>query len=346
MSKPNTLVIYSYYEKNDQYIKNFEFFLKNALYDDIDYVFYINGHECSLDIPKQSNIRVIPRDNINYDFGAYDDAVNSLNIDDYLYFFFINTSVRGPFIPGRERKKIRWTEPFIKLLTGDVKLVGTTINILTVNDQNDLNKDPLNILTNKGFKPPFPHVQSQVLLLNKEAIKYLLSQQFFEQPRESDFMKFIISREVMISQLILKKGWNINCLLPKYQGLDYRTIKSDINPTSVHGDPYYPNAYFGGSIRPYDVIFIKTNRGVSTDEIIKLTDQYFIYNKNKTDYIEPFKNAPSPSDSSSGYNYKYKSILLYTLLLLLIIIAFILYYKYKLNKKGGNKYKLIKSKGR
>jgi hypothetical protein len=250
MSKPTTLVIYSYYEKNEQYIKNLEFFLKNGLYDDIDYVFYINGRECSLDIPKQSNIRVIPRDNINYDFGAYDDAVHNLNIDDYSYFFFINTSVRGPFIPGTERKIIRWTDPFIKLLTGDIKLVGTSINILTVNDKNDLYKDPLNILTNKGFNPPFSHVQSQVFLLDKEGLKYLISQHFFEQPGETDFMKFIISREVMISQLILKKGWNITCLLPKYQGLDYRTLKADINSTSVHGDPYYHGAYFGASIRP------------------------------------------------------------------------------------------------
>lgn len=37
------IVIYSYYEKNDEYIKNFQFFLNNALYDDIDYLFCING---------------------------------------------------------------------------------------------------------------------------------------------------------------------------------------------------------------------------------------------------------------------------------------------------------------
>jgi len=288
MTKPNIVVIYSYYEKNDEYIKNLEFFLKNGIYDDIDYVFCINGHECSLDIPKQSNIRTIYRDNVNYDFGAYDDAMKQINISTYDYYFLINTSVRGPFLPGKDRASMRWTEPFLKLLTGDVKLVGTTINILNVNDPSELNKAPINILTNRGLKPPFAHIQSQVLLFDREALQYLISQQFFDQPVISDFMTFVMLREVMISQLILKKGWNINCLLPKYQGLDYRTIKDDINPTSVNGDPYYTGAYFGGNIRPYDVIFIKTNRGVSTDEIVKLTDQYFIYNKNKTDYIEPF----------------------------------------------------------
>jgi hypothetical protein len=294
MSK--TLVIYSYFEKNDEYIKNLEFFIQNAIYDDIDYIFCINGHECSVDIPKQSNIKIISRDNKNFDFGAYDDAIQNIDINIYNYYFFINTSVRGPFLPNDQRKSIRWTEPFIKLLSGDVKLVGTSINILNITDPEIQKSISLDLLVEKGYTPPFIHVQSQVFLLNKESLQFLISKQFFNQTNETDFIKFIALREVLMSQLILKNGWNINCILPKYQGLDYRIIKNDINSNSVDGDPYYPNAYFGGDIKPYDVIFIKTNRGVSTNEIIKLTDQYYIYNTNKTNYVEPF--------SSDGNYYK------------------------------------------
>jgi len=336
MSK--TIVIYSYFEKNDEYIKNFKFFLDNALYNDIDYIFCINGHKCSIDIPKKSNINIITRDNIDFDFGAYKDALKTININIYTYYFFINTSVRGPFLPNEQRKNIRWTEPFVKLLTNDTKLVGTTINILNAIDPEIQKSMSLNLLIEKGYKPPFTHVQSQIFLLHKEGLKYLISKQFFNQPNENNFKKFIALREVLMSQLILKNGWNINCILPKYQGLDYRTLKYNINPTTGEGDPYYPNAYFGNTIKPYDVIFIKTNRGVSTDEIIKLTDQYYIYNTNKTDYIEPFTNKFTFSDYlnlhfTHYYNTHNSGKSMYTINLIpfvgIIILLFIIYLIFK-----------------
>lgn len=270
MSK--TIVIYSYFEKDNEYIKNLKFFLDNAIYDDIDYIFSINGHKCSIDIPQKANIYILKRDNNNFDFGAYTEALNIINSDLYEYFFFINTSVRGPFLDFKENRTFRWTEPFIKLLTNDVKLVGTSINILNITDPEIQKLMSLNLLIEQGYTPPFIHVQSQVFLLNKESLKFLISKQFFNQTNESNFNIFVALREVLMSQLILKNGWNINCILPKYQGLDYRTIKYDINPTSRNGDPYYPNAYFGNTITPFDVIFIKTNRDVSTNEIIKLTN--------------------------------------------------------------------------
>ena len=330
-----TLVIYSYFEKNDEYIKNFKFFLDNGIYDEIDYIFCINGHQCSIDIPKKSNIKIITRDNIDFDFGAYQDALKTINIDTYLYFFFINTSVRGPFLPLDKRSTL-WTKYFIDLLSNDVKLVGTTINMF--DPKIEKLDDPIYLLINKGFKPPFTHVQSQFFLLDIEGLKYLISQDFFNQPSEPDFWKFILLREVLMSQLILKNGWNINCILPKYQGLNYRTLKYNINPTTGEGDPYYPNAYFGNTIKPYDVIFIKTNRGVSTDEIIKLTDQYYIYNTNKTDYIEPFTNKYTFSDYlnlhfTHYYNTHNSGKSIYTINLVpfvgIIILLFIIYLIFK-----------------
>ena len=314
MSK--TLVIYSYYQKNDEYVKNLEFFIKNAIYDDIDYIFCINGKECSISIPSQPNIKLLPRDNKDYDFGAYSDALETVNIDLYDYFFFINTSVRGPFLPEDIRSNTRWTAPFIKLLTDDVKLVGTSINIFNITDPAELNKKPISLLTETGYNPPFAHVQSQVFLLGKEGLQFLISKKFFEQPPESDFDTFIILREVMLSQLILKNNWNINCILKKYQGVDYRNITEDINTTSVNGDPYYIGAYFGENIKPYDVIFIKTNRNVSTDEIIQLTDDYYIYNTHPTNYIETFEGGDAAENNNFG---KYiRKVLLWTFILILI----------------------------
>jgi hypothetical protein len=275
MSKnEKTLIIYAYYEKNYEYIKNLEFFLKFGLYDDIDYIFCIANKTCSIQIPSLPNIKIILRDNIGYDFGAYADALETIDINLYNNFFFINTSVRGPFLPKELRSTTRWTDHFLKLLTNDTKLVGTTINIYNITDPDDQIYRHLNLLTEKGYTAPFPHVQTQLFAIDNEALQYIISSGFFNKPMETNYYKFIALYEVLLSQLILKKNWNINCILPKYKDLDYRTLTYDINPSNLNGDPGCHNSYFGGTIEPYDVIFIKTNRNISTPIVMSLTDEY------------------------------------------------------------------------
>jgi hypothetical protein len=348
-----SLVIYSYYQKNDEYVKNLEFFLKFGIYPDIDYIFCINGRECSITIPNLPNIKIIERDNIGFDFGAYYDALKTIDTKFYEYYFFINTSVRGPFLPDNIRSNVKWTQPFIELLKGDVKLVGTSINIFNI--KNGTAQDYANHYITKylvesglGYNPPFPHVQSQMFLLNRESLNYLLSENFFNYSIDNDFSKTIALREILMSLLILKNGWNINCILNKYKNLEYRKIKDDINPTSSGGDAYYPGAYFGNSIKPYDVIFIKTNRGVSTKEIIELTDGYFIYDAHPTNYIEPFGNMNSPSNKYMNTSYSIPIIepefyelrlwhLVFILFIVFLVIVIVIYgYRYLYKKQTMN----------
>jgi hypothetical protein len=70
----------------------------------------------------------------------------------------------------------------------------------------------------------------------------------------------IREKEIGMSRRLLGHGWNIDCVLSKYQGRDYRRINTDINPTSVKGDPYYVGAYFGGTIDPKEAVFFKYAR--------------------------------------------------------------------------------------
>ena len=49
-----------------------------VLLDTIDYIFVINGHKCNIEIPDKSNIKIIKRDNIGYDFGGHKAALESL----------------------------------------------------------------------------------------------------------------------------------------------------------------------------------------------------------------------------------------------------------------------------
>ncbi len=78
----------------------------------------------------------------------------------------------------------------------------------------------------------------------------------------ADKLAVILHYEVMLSHRIIQNGWNISCLLPEYKRIDYRKAHDDINPTSRNGDPCYAGAYFGRTLEPYEVVFIKTNRDI------------------------------------------------------------------------------------
>jgi len=243
--------LYAYYEKDNLYKNNFEYFLQNGIYDEIDYYFIINGI-CSVNIPSKNNIIIFHRENKGYDFGAWSHGLKKIN-KQYDYYAFLNTSVKGPFLYNKCEK---WYEPFIRLFKKDVKIVGTTVNILSTND---LFKIDLKNIYNKN--KPFTHVQSMFFIIDKEYLDYLNSIDFFNENKINNinnFLYLIANYEIGLSQHALKKGWNINCILQPYRNQDFRKIKKDFLKDG--GDLYYINKYFGKTIDPYDVIFFKTNR--------------------------------------------------------------------------------------
>lgn len=238
--------MYAYYEKNTQYKENLKIFLDTAILDNIDYYIIING-DCTLNLPNKKNINIIYRKNEGFDFGAWSHCIKKYIHKKYDYYIFINSSVRGPYLSN---PKEIWLDQFLKLFSNkDIKLVGTTINIWS------------NARYYFNYEPPYTHVQSMFFILNNEGFNFLLNKQFFDDEKKlnkSNISQVILSKEITMSQLILKNNWNINCILSKYKDHDYRLIKKNFNTTSE--DPYFKNAYFGDTIKPEEVIFFKINR--------------------------------------------------------------------------------------
>jgi hypothetical protein len=268
-----SIVLYVYYEKDETYKKNLQYFLEHAVNDESEFLFIING-ECSIDIMQRHNVSVHKRQNIGYDFGAWSDALQFINKDEYEYFIFINTSVYGPFIQNPTPNKC-WQDYLLQMIVSDTKLVGTTINI---------SHDKFNLL--QQWEPPYTHVQSQVFAMDKECLDFLHNKIFTKFDTIHTFYDIIQLKEITMSQLVLKNGWNINCLLPKYKGLDYRIIKQDINFSSFQGDACKNGCYFGGTITPYDVMFIKANRNLNT------LDAY--------DYIHNYMNSEMKNNNQKS----------------------------------------------
>lgn len=265
---------YAYYEKNNEYKENLAYFLENGgLYcKNIDFYIIING-ECSVDlsiIEKKSNVVIIKRPNTGYDFGAWQHCINKYilpNSKSYDYYFFMNSSVRGPF-PAEygtigNRCPPKWVDLFVELFISpfgtstDVNLAGVSINMLMTK--------PLKYAISR--KPPYTHVQSQFFVLSKKGFNYLLDCGFFN---DDDILNnpntkieyMVINKEIKMTSIILDNGWNINAYLSEYRNRDYRTITENINPTGEN--PWNTcsnrsNNYFGRDITPEDAIFFKVN---------------------------------------------------------------------------------------
>ena len=262
--KTKILVLYHYFEKDLSYRDNLCHFLAFAIIPTIDYVIIISGPH-TLDLPKLENIRYVFTEPTRSDFGGYARVINQgLNVSSYDYIFFVNSSVRGPFMPPYQETS--WLDIFLGQLSSnkdEVGMVGATICTLDSNFGHSICYQE-----RYGGIPPFSHIQTMVYGLSSSVLSKLIDNGFYREERDLTKTLAIEDYEIHLSQLVLQQGKNLRCLLPEFNQIDYRLPHVNINPTSTVGDPNEVLGYFGRSVHPYEVIFVKTNRNLYTEEYL------------------------------------------------------------------------------
>ena len=207
----------------------------------IDYIIVINGYDYDTNIhfPELDNLTIIKRENLGFDFGGYNSGIEYVeqNNKTYDYYFFINSGVIGPILPTNFTES-HWSNMFIKKINDRVKLVGTTIVCLPHHDAG-------------GYGPK---VEGFCFMTDKIGLELLKNQQtiFCNHP---DKYSAIVNGEYGLSNCILKNGYSIDCMLHKYQNIDWTDSKNYNLNNNVH--PSRKNSFFGKSIDPYEVIFHK-----------------------------------------------------------------------------------------
>lgn len=245
-----TAVIYHYIEKSETYRENFVFFLTRAWSPDLQFFIVIAG-EHSVDLPVRNNTKYVFIPNLGHDFASYAAVAESGALNAFDRLIFVNCSVRGPFLPQYATQC--WTTPYLNLLKDDVHLCGSAINILH-------DTRPFHALFRQRYPnapEPFSHVQSSAHAMSGECFAFLRAQNLYAATgfdRESA----TVERELTMSQLVRSHGWNISCLLPPYNALDYRSTHNEINPATATGHPQAKGAYFGLTPHPFELIFVKT----------------------------------------------------------------------------------------
>ena len=264
-----TLITYSYFERSDPIVReNLEFFLKFGLLENntYDYVFAINGGNCSVEIPEHSNLTVIKRNNTCRDFGAYSASLYTVNPDSYDYFIFINDTCRGPFIPTYVPTRVNWVEMFLDKLDHQVKLVGPTWfrhNLSYIIKKESLPNGFTCIppgSDNSGLENWFKaffgedfgelsHIQTMAFGTDRLGLDLARSSGIFNLNRSEGSRESIIrNNEIGLSRCILDNGYKIR----PFQLSQFTNV--------FHEDIHKTDAYFGTTLNPFDVMFIKTNR--------------------------------------------------------------------------------------
>lgn len=251
--RPRTLILYATHEIND----NVAFFCQHGFLDDERYqfVFIINDPELDVILaPERGNVRVLRRENVGLDFGAWGAALklpeNGQTLADcYDYYIFLNCTVRGPFLPvwfdeGRERRGVCWPDLFLSRLNETVKLVGTSLSTRDFS---------------KSDGPWGPHLQSMFLATDHVGLRLgLQADVFAARPNKLDVIR---RSEVGFSAAVLAAGYNLASMLAAYRGVDFRVCPP---ATALVPQPNHRrnNHYYGINIHPYEVVFFKENRDI------------------------------------------------------------------------------------
>lgn len=243
------LFIVAVYEKNVDYMNNILYFIENAFIHDIDYLFVINGEISFID--KFVNLNYIKRPNIGYDFGAYLCGLQYIGSKVYDYYFFMNSSTKGPFIPSYVDKT--YDDIFISLFKQDIHLVSPSIIFL------DKKSQFININQFDLRQDVYPICQTCMFVLDSYGLNLLQKYNFFD--RSQNIVKFMDAcyLECLMSCLMLQENANLACLMTEYQNIDFRKINT--NYLSVN--PIEPYGLFGDTMHPFEFVFHKNNRNLN-----------------------------------------------------------------------------------
>ena len=147
----STLVVYSYRNTDPEAVSNLQFFLKNVLRPD-DAARYVIVVDHGLDQYGQFSSIALPDLPPNAEYlsirGCFElghvgkvlfsQSKVQVDLSQYKYFVWLDSTVRGPFLPSyvsKMRNAPIWHSLLTSRLTSSVKLVGATINCSPVNLQ-------------------------------------------------------------------------------------------------------------------------------------------------------------------------------------------------------------------
>jgi hypothetical protein len=114
-----------------------------------------------------------------------------------------------------------------------------------------------------------------------------ISKGIFDVGEEESYDDVVLNHEVRLSQEVLSRGWNLNCLVSEYKDIDYRVREKHLNDRS---DPCYKNGCFGRTISIYETVFIKTHRDICDDSLMKRIGEVVLKGEDREKRVRRLRN--------------------------------------------------------
>lgn len=185
----------------------------------VDYIFVVSGSKCTpcetlaksalaRTFSKKRVVKILFRDNVGMDFGAYSDAMvfmRGQKRHGYKYFIFINSSLRGPFMPKWTPPSFHFTDTLTDFMRRDrrVKLASSYVTCL------------------HAPEPKVgPIAESLFFAVDRQTLHILEEDGIFGvRSNKSDV---IMQGEYALLEAVLKRGYRYENLVGRYKiGLDW-----------------------------------------------------------------------------------------------------------------------------
>ena len=265
LAPDRTLVAYVYSGTDEEYANNFRYFLREGIRPNdrlVDYVLVIQQVQSpAAELPTEDlarvkgydNVRIVEHDNSCYDLGTLGWLYTELEgqggfvsfPSSYAYFVWVNSSVRGPFLPPYiDPQTTTWTRALTDKLNDRVKLVGATVSCGA-----------------SGPHPPTVHVQSYVVATDAVGLD-LIRKNATVLACYDTMQDVVFYGERGITETILNAGYGIDSLMARYQGMDWSKGSSSMETIEALGcnadmNPIQPGFYDGTDVDPMEVMFVK-----------------------------------------------------------------------------------------
>lgn len=219
----DTLVLYAFAFTDPEYLANLNYFVNTGIKvgDRCRYVIVLQQTTsfASIDLPPlPGNAAYVYHKNSCYDWGTYGWLLRTSGVVDYRqykYFIFLNSSVRGPFLPIYLGGRMHWSEAFTRQLSDDVKLVGPTISCAKTPQRG---KDPAD--PNTPWRQN-PHLQSYAVGTDRVGLEVLFrAGEVFECHNER--LDTIWSSELGAALAMLRAGHNIASFMVRSSQCSWR----------------------------------------------------------------------------------------------------------------------------
>ncbi|KDD76746.1 hypothetical protein H632_c120p2 [Helicosporidium sp. ATCC 50920] len=250
---PSTLVVYVTGFEDPENLVNLKYFIDHGIREN-DGAHYIIALEPDFyneifpllpkDLPK--NVQLLRVDLRCYIFGTVGWVLSTVDISRYKYFVWLDTSVRGPFLPRYVNPaETPWHSLLTSLITEETKLVGATISCAGVK------------LEEGHPTQSVPHVQGYLQATDRTGLAVLRA-----QPEASgvlschqSWLVAVRYSEIGASEAMFRAGFNIGSLMLRYEAVDFRdTATWECN---ARMSPLLPGTYDGGNVHPLETLFVK-----------------------------------------------------------------------------------------